>query len=109
MMRVLWWSLLFLLPGSGWGKDDVLVQIELIEVAHETLTELRMDPELVDETIENTGQFDSLDKMTLFEMEKVMIEKSLVQHENNISKVADALGLSRAALYRRLDKHGLSH
>jgi two-component system NtrC family response regulator len=68
-----------------------------------------IDPELVDEAIEKSGQFDSLDKMTLDEMEKVMIEKSLAHHQNNISRVASALGLSRAALYRRLDKHGLSH
>jgi two-component system NtrC family response regulator len=37
-----------------------------------------------------------------------MIERVLAQHEGNISRVARALGLSRAALYRRLEKHGLA-
>ncbi|TQV85604.1 sigma-54-dependent Fis family transcriptional regulator [Aliikangiella coralliicola] len=46
--------------------------------------------------------------LTLEQMEKIMIEKSLAAYQGNISKVADALGLSRAALYRRMDKHGLN-
>jgi two-component system NtrC family response regulator len=45
--------------------------------------------------------------VTLEEMEKAMILRALDQHRNNISKVADALGLSRAALYRRLEKFGI--
>jgi two-component system NtrC family response regulator len=46
--------------------------------------------------------------MTLDEIEKAMIEKSMKAYAGNISKVADALGLSRAALYRRLEKFGIS-
>jgi DNA-binding NtrC family response regulator len=46
-------------------------------------------------------------RMTLDEMEKGMILKSLEQFDGNISKVAEALGLSRAALYRRFEKHGI--
>jgi len=43
--------------------------------------------------------------MTLDELERAMIEKSLRQHQRNLSKVAESLGLSRAALYRRLEKY----
>lgn len=46
---------------------------------------------------------------TLDEMEKMMIEKSLASFGGNISKVAEALGLSRAALYRRMEKHGINY
>ncbi|HVS32674.1 MAG TPA: sigma-54 dependent transcriptional regulator [Thermoanaerobaculia bacterium] len=46
--------------------------------------------------------------MTLDEIEKAMIQKCLRHYEGNVSRAADALGLSRAALYRRLEKHGLS-
>ncbi len=46
--------------------------------------------------------------MTLDEVEKAMIEKSLVHHDGNVSRAAEALGLSRAAFYRRLEKYGLS-
>jgi DNA-binding NtrC family response regulator len=45
--------------------------------------------------------------MTLEEMEKAMIVKGLKHHAGNLSRVADALGLSRAALYRRLEKYGI--
>ena len=45
--------------------------------------------------------------MTLDEIEKQMIVKTLQHFEGNLSRVADALGLSRAALYRRLEKHGI--
>jgi two-component system NtrC family response regulator len=43
--------------------------------------------------------------MTMDELEKAMILKSLRHHQGNISRVAQALGLSRAALYRRLEKY----
>lgn len=46
---------------------------------------------------------------TIEEMEKSMIEKALEFHGSNISKVARSLGLSRAALYRRLDKYGIPY
>jgi DNA-binding NtrC family response regulator len=48
------------------------------------------------------------DGMTLEQVERQLIEKVLQQHQGNISRVAKALGLSRAAVYRRLEKHGLS-
>ena len=43
--------------------------------------------------------------MTMDEIEKAMIVKSLKHHHGNVSKVAQALGLSRAALYRRFEKY----
>ena len=49
----------------------------------------------------------SVGSMTLDEIEKRMIEKSLEHHGGNISRVAESLGLSRAALYRRLEKYGI--
>lgn len=45
--------------------------------------------------------------MTMDEIEKAMIEKSMRHHDGNITRVADSLGLSRAALYRRLEKYGI--
>jgi len=43
--------------------------------------------------------------MTMDEIEKAMIVKSMRHHGGNVSKVAQALGLSRAALYRRFEKY----
>ena len=45
--------------------------------------------------------------MTIEELEKSMIKKALKFHNRNLSKVARSLGLSRGALYRRMEKHGL--
>jgi DNA-binding NtrC family response regulator len=46
--------------------------------------------------------------MTIDEIEKGMIVKCLAHYEGNLSRVAEALGLSRPALYRRLEKHGIT-
>jgi DNA-binding NtrC family response regulator len=46
--------------------------------------------------------------MTMDELERAMIEKSLRHHDGNLSRVAESLGLSRAALYRRLEKYGIA-
>ena len=47
--------------------------------------------------------------ITLEEMEKSMIQKAMRFHHGNVSKVALSLGLSRGALYRRLEKYGMTH
>jgi DNA-binding NtrC family response regulator len=45
--------------------------------------------------------------MTLDEIEKAMILRCLEHYRGNITRVASALGLSRAALYRRFQKYGV--
>jgi DNA-binding NtrC family response regulator len=49
-----------------------------------------------------------VDGMTLEQVERHMIAKALEQHQGNITRVAKVLGLSRTALYRRLERHGLA-
>ena len=49
----------------------------------------------------------SFDNMSIDEMEAVLIRKMLRRCDGNISQAAEALGLSRAALYRRIEKYGL--
>jgi len=49
----------------------------------------------------------SLDNMSIDEMEALLIRKVLRRCDGNISQAAEALGLSRAALYRRIEKYGL--
>ena len=49
----------------------------------------------------------SLDGLTLEEIERRRILQVLEQYGNNMSQVANALGLSRPALYRRLEKHNI--
>ena len=45
--------------------------------------------------------------LNLDQLEKQMIERALRMHHFNISSAASELGLSRGALYRRMEKHGL--
>jgi len=48
-----------------------------------------------------------LEEMGLEEMEALLIRKALTRHDGNVTKAAEALGLSRSALYRRLQRHGM--
>ncbi len=49
-----------------------------------------------------------LEAMTLEDAERYLIQKALTRSEGNVSRAADALGLSRSALYRRLQQYGLN-
>lgn len=48
-----------------------------------------------------------LEEMTLEEVEQIMIEKAMARCQGNVHQAASQLGLSRSALYRRLQKMGL--
>ena len=49
-----------------------------------------------------------LEEMSLEDAEQLLIRKALARFEGNANRAAEALGLSRSALYRRLQKYGLS-
>ncbi|MEM8932914.1 MAG: sigma 54-interacting transcriptional regulator, partial [Acidobacteriota bacterium] len=49
----------------------------------------------------------ALEHMTLDDAERHLIHRALDRHGGNVSDAAKALGLSRSALYRRLEKYGL--
>jgi DNA-binding NtrC family response regulator len=49
----------------------------------------------------------SLDDLSLETVEAILIRKALARASGNVSHAADALGLSRGALYRRIEKYGL--
>jgi DNA-binding NtrC family response regulator len=48
-----------------------------------------------------------LEEMTLEEAEKYLIQKALARYQSNVSRAAEGLGLSRSALYRRLQHYGI--
>jgi DNA-binding NtrC family response regulator len=48
-----------------------------------------------------------LEDMSLEDVELFLIKKALSRYEGNVSRAADALGLSRSALYRRLQRYGV--
>ncbi|MCA6075187.1 sigma-54-dependent transcriptional regulator [Fulvivirga sedimenti] len=49
----------------------------------------------------------TLDQYNLEDVEKILIRKVLQKYNGNITQAAQALGLTRSSLYRRLEKHGL--
>jgi DNA-binding NtrC family response regulator len=53
------------------------------------------------------GSSARLEDMSLDEVERHLIQRTLSRHEGNVSQAAKTLGLSRSAMYRRLQKYGL--
>ena len=48
-----------------------------------------------------------LEDMSLEDVECFLIKKAMTRYDGNVSQAARALGLSRSALYRRLQRYGL--
>jgi DNA-binding NtrC family response regulator len=53
------------------------------------------------------GAAQSMDELSLEAVEAILIRKALTRANGNVSHAADALGLSRGALYRRIEKYGI--
>lgn len=53
------------------------------------------------------GKQDSLEGMTLDDAERTVIRNALNRCRGNVNQAAEDLGVSRSALYRRIEKHGL--
>ncbi len=52
-------------------------------------------------------QSQNLEELSLESVEAILIRKALQRCQGNISQAAEVLGLSRGALYRRMEKYGL--
>ncbi len=61
----------------------------------------------VDLNLQRREVSDLLEGLSFELIEEFMIRKALRQHERNVSHTAEALGLSRGALYRRMEKYGI--
>lgn len=53
------------------------------------------------------SQGQNLEELSLESVESILIRKALQRFQGNVSQAAEALGLSRGALYRRMEKYGL--
>ena len=82
-----------------------LVERTILVSAKETLDAEDFKAQYSQPTGATTTQ--SLNGLTLDELERQRILQALEQYGNNLSQVATALGLSRPALYRRLEKHNI--
>ena len=79
--------------------ERAVIMSDHIELGKNDFFFLDKKPELSELQINNSFNLDV--------MEKAMIQKVIDNHSGNISKAAKELGLTRAALYRRLEKHGI--
>lgn len=65
------------------------------------------DFNLSQNSLDESTNLPDFENLNLNEIEKLLVQKSLEKHQGNISKAAKELGLTRAALYRRLEKFNL--
>jgi len=66
-------------------------------------------PQNATSSVSSMNPFPVMGSMTLDQMERQMIERAMTFHHNRIANVARALGITRFALYRRLEKYGISY
>ena len=58
-------------------------------------------------SLSHTASEEQITSLNLEEMEEKMIKNALKKHKGNITLAAEALGLTRASLYRRMEKFGI--
>lgn len=80
--------------------------IERMVIMNDSNTITPEDFNLSSSNKNTTGDVE-LETLNLEEMEKICVGKAINKHKGNISKAAEELGLTRAALYRRIEKHGI--
>jgi DNA-binding NtrC family response regulator len=78
--------------------ERAIIMSDSSTLAPEDFFFLSNNPQAEDINVENYN---------LESVEKSVIQKAINKHNGNISKAAKELGLTRASLYRRLEKHGL--
>jgi DNA-binding NtrC family response regulator len=87
-------------PGNVRELDHAVERAVLLaQVEHVTAADLGLRA--------SRGSGGRLEEMSLEEVESLLIRKALARHGNNASRAAEALGLSRSALYRRMQRYGI--
>ena len=79
------------------------IERAVILCENNTILSSDLDLEIITKFEENSEDFQ------LSDIEKIAIEKVLIKNEFNISKSAEELGLSRASLYRRIEKYDIEN
>jgi DNA-binding NtrC family response regulator len=88
-------------PGNIRELDHVIERAVLLAAGH--------DIRLADLSLRgSSGSPARLEDLPLEEVERLLIQKAMARHDGNVSRAAKALGLSRSALYRRLEHFQIS-
>ncbi|QIP11207.1 sigma-54-dependent Fis family transcriptional regulator [Spirosoma aureum] len=103
------WLKTLSLPGNIRQLKNVVERTVLL--AHnDKLTIADFEQNLtVSPKLQATRSLPEVGTMTLEEMEYQMIQQAMAFHNNRVAKVARALGITRFALYRRLEKFGIPY
>ena len=86
-----------------------LVERTILVSGKPTLDASDFDAQYIRHNDQKAAESTSFIGMTLDEIERQTILQALERHKGNLSQVAMALGISRAALYRRLEKHNVNY
>ncbi|HEU4495462.1 MAG TPA: sigma-54 dependent transcriptional regulator, partial [Flavobacterium sp.] len=77
------------------------IERAIILCEKDTITAADLDLDVV-------TNYENNEDIQLSDIEKATVEKVLAKHQFNISRSAEELGLSRAALYRRIEKYNIN-
>jgi two-component system NtrC family response regulator len=102
--RALHWLREQPLPGNIRELKNLVERAVLVS-GHEELVPEDFQANAIPARPPEAGELPAPGSITLDALEAQMIRQSLAHYDGNISRVAKALGLSRGALYRRLEKH----
>ena len=86
-----------------------LVERTILVSGKPTIDASDFDAQYIRHNDQKAAESTSFIGMTLDEIERQTILQALERHKGNLSQVAMALGISRAALYRRLEKHNINY
>ena len=97
-------------PGNIRQLKNVVERTLLMNIGLQQLKKVHFETNLLSpQSFESEILLPEVGKVTLEELEIKMIEKALKQYQNSIARTARALGLTRSALYRRLEKYKIDH
>jgi DNA-binding NtrC family response regulator len=94
----------YLWPGNVRALRHAIERAVILST-HDKLDSADLQLDAVGDSVRVTAK--SAPPLNLEQLEKETIEKALRKHAFNISKASKELGLTRASLYRRMEKHGL--
>jgi len=96
------------LPGNVRQLKNLVERVVLLSPA-DTLGLSEFQNQYQPSAVKQVTGFPEVGALTLEEMEVQMIQRAMAFHKGKIARVARSLGLTRSALYRRLEKYGIPY
>lgn len=99
------------LPGNIRQLSNVVERAVLMHAGRSAIDVAQLQPMIADGVGEANSAvlLPEVGKVSLEDMERQMIIKTLDHHQHSISKSARSLGITRSALYRRLEKYNIPY